>query len=168
MERPSLITANAAISELLIYYPRRTGLTPTMHTVRTLTGDAGDLLDPAFRIIDFSDESAIITVSTHLRRAWPAEPPSSFSVPANSEDASSPAAFGASICYMSTGTTCFTTSCNSYRKLRAVWDTFILQTTRSFPSSSLLSMPTAKAVSHLLGRWLVRNGTPMSLSFQPT
>ena len=41
-----------------------------MYTVRTLDGTLQDTLDPAFRKINFNDEGAIVTVSTHLRALW--------------------------------------------------------------------------------------------------
>ena len=46
-----------------------------MHTIRHLTGAPGDLLCPAFRNVNFSDEAAVVLVSRHLRLAWLALPP---------------------------------------------------------------------------------------------
>ncbi|KAF8160415.1 hypothetical protein BJ912DRAFT_1008179 [Pholiota molesta] len=43
--------------------------------LRTLDGTTEDMLDPAFRKIQFDDEAAIVLVSTHLRHAWTARPP---------------------------------------------------------------------------------------------
>ncbi|MCJ1248312.1 hypothetical protein MMC30_005529 [Trapelia coarctata] len=45
-----------------------------MHTIRTLEGPPEDLFYPPFRKIEFDDEAAIVTVSTHLRYAWTAIP----------------------------------------------------------------------------------------------
>lgn len=46
-----------------------------MHTVRTLDGSLRDILDPTHRIVNFEDDGAIVLVSTHLRYAWTALPP---------------------------------------------------------------------------------------------
>ncbi|KAI6368512.1 hypothetical protein MCOR25_004631 [Pyricularia grisea] len=45
-----------------------------MHTVRTLTGSGRDMLDPAFRVVGFGDESHIVTVVTHCRALWVTDP----------------------------------------------------------------------------------------------
>ena len=45
-----------------------------MYTGRTLDGSPEDLIFPSFRLVNFSDEGAIVLVSTHLRHAWTAAP----------------------------------------------------------------------------------------------
>jgi hypothetical protein len=45
-----------------------------MYTGRTLDGSPEDLISPSFRLVNFSDEGAIVLVSTHLRHAWTAAP----------------------------------------------------------------------------------------------
>jgi hypothetical protein len=45
-----------------------------MYTGRTLDGSPEDLIYPSFRYVNFSDEGAIVLVSTHLRHAWTAAP----------------------------------------------------------------------------------------------
>ena len=45
-----------------------------MRTGRTLDGSPEDLIYPSFRLVNFSDEGAVVLVSTHLRHAWIAAP----------------------------------------------------------------------------------------------
>lgn len=46
-----------------------------MYTVRTLEGSLQDMLDPAFRKIQFGDSPEVVTVCTHLRALWTTLPP---------------------------------------------------------------------------------------------
>ncbi|KAI9761287.1 MAG: hypothetical protein M4579_001077 [Chaenotheca gracillima] len=45
-----------------------------MHTVRTLDGGMEELFKPSFRNLCFSDDAAMVLVSSHLRLAWTAVP----------------------------------------------------------------------------------------------
>ena len=45
-----------------------------MYTGRILDGSPEELIYPSFRLVNFSDEGAIVLVSTHLRHAWTAAP----------------------------------------------------------------------------------------------
>lgn len=45
-----------------------------MYTLRSLDGSPEDVFYPYFRPVNFSDEGAILLVSTHLRHAWTAAP----------------------------------------------------------------------------------------------
>ncbi|KAL6719505.1 hypothetical protein ACLMJK_003745 [Lecanora helva] len=46
-----------------------------MSTTRALTGPPSDLFNPPFRTITFTSFPAVVLVSTHLRHAWTALPP---------------------------------------------------------------------------------------------
>ena len=62
-----LLAVQDSIKRKLNRYPIES---PNMYTVRTLDGSLKDILDPAFRKIEFGDSPAIVTVCTHIRALW--------------------------------------------------------------------------------------------------
>jgi hypothetical protein len=55
-----------------------------MHTIRTITGSTlYEQLNPAFRIVNFSDSPAVLTIAQYLRQAWEFRPDDTYSCDAN-------------------------------------------------------------------------------------